>query len=906
MSFLQKIFGDSNKRVIDRLLPIVDEINAMEEVLKALSSESLREKTNEFKKRLQDGASFDEQKKILDDMLPEVFAVAREASRRALELRHFDVQLVGGMVLYQGKIAEMKTGEGKTLVATLPLYLNSLLGKGCHLVTPNEYLARVGGGWMGPMYHALGVSVGVITHDFSALYDPLYTDPHDHGDPRLSHWRPVSRKEAYEADITYGTNNEFGFDYLRDNLAPTPEGMVQRDPFFAVIDEIDSILIDEARTPLIISAPDQESGALYKTFARLTPQLEEGRDYNIDEKMKAVTVTEEGINRIEKLLGIRDMYSEGGITYVHHLEQALRAQALFHKDKDYVIKEGEIIIVDEFTGRLMPGRRWSDGLHQAVEAKEAVAVQRESRTLASITFQNLFRMYEKLSGMTGTAETSAEEFNRVYGLEVLVIPTNKPLMRKDLLDRIFQTTGGKWKAVVREIKERHEKGQPILLGTTSIEKNEYISELLKKEGIPFEMLNAKNHEREAQVIAQAGRPGSVTVATNMAGRGVDIILGGVPEDLEQRRRVLEAGGLFVFGTERHEARRIDNQLRGRAGRQGDPGETQFYVSLEDDLMRIFGPDRIKNMMGRFGIPEDMPIEHNMVSRALSSAQEKIEGFNFDARKHLLEYDDVLNRQRKSLYVMRKDFLFSEPGKVFEKAQEMIEEEIDSILAFHTQNNFPEEWNIEEIYENLHARLGVDVSVHSHLLEMRKGGGDAGIMRDEMHLYIHNLWRGMFDGRKTSLGEEAFANVLRAYTLQIIDLSWANHLEAMEYMRSSVRLRAYGQRDPLIEYKNEGSRMFKEMQGAMRAQLSHLVFRIGSNPPIKQDQKLQASHISSNTPLGVEHSHKHQAPARAIPKNAEGEKIGRNDPCPCGAINPETGKPYKYKQCGLINASHHKG
>lgn len=889
MSFLQKIFGDSNKRVIDQLLPIIDRITGMEGECKALSSELLQKKTNEFKKRLQDGASFDEQKKILDDMLPEVFAVAREASRRALGLRHFDVQLIGGMVLYQGKIAEMKTGEGKTLVATLPLYLNSLLGKGCHLVTPNEYLARVGGGWMGPMYDALGVSVGVITHDFSALYDLSYTDPHDHGDPRLNHWRPVSRKEAYEADITYGTNNEFGFDYLRDNLASTPEGMVQRDPFFAVIDEIDSILIDEARTPLIISAPDQESGALYKTFARLTPQLEEGRDYNIDEKMKAVTITEEGINRVEKLLGIQDMYSEGGITYVHHLEQALRAQALFHKDKDYVIKEGEIIIVDEFTGRLMPGRRWSDGLHQAVEAKEAVTVQRESRTLASITFQNLFRMYEKLSGMTGTAETSAEEFNRVYGLEVLVIPTNKPLMRKDLPDRIFQTTGGKWKAVVREIKERHEKGQPILLGTTSIEKNEYISELLKKEGIPFEMLNAKNHEREAQIIAQAGRPGAVTVATNMAGRGVDIILGGVPEDLKQRQRVLEVDGLFVLGTERHEARRIDNQLRGRAGRQGDSGETQFYVSLEDDLMRIFGPDRIKRMMGSFGIPEDVPIEHSLVSKALSSAQEKIEGFNFDARKHLLEYDDVLNRQRKSLYGMRKDFLFSEPGKVFEKAQEMIEEEIDSILAFHTQHNFPEEWNIEEIYENLHARLDVDVSVHSHLLEMRKGGGDAGIMRDEMHVYIHNLWRGMFDGRKASLGEEAFANVLRAYTLQIIDLSWANHLEAMEYMRSSVRLRAYGQRDPLIEYKNEGSRMFKEMQGTMRAQLSHLVFRIGSNPPITQDQKLQASHISGNTPLGAEHAHRHQALARTIPKNAEGDKIGRNDLCPCGS-----GK--KYKRC----------
>ncbi|MDP2676997.1 MAG: preprotein translocase subunit SecA [bacterium] len=906
MSFLQTIFGDPHRRAIEKLSTIVSTIQGMEEETKSYSDDALKEKTQELKKRLETGVSFDEQKILIDEILPEAFALVREASRRSIALRHFDVQLIGGMALHQGKIAEMKTGEGKTLVATLPLYLNSLLGKGCHLVTPNEYLARIGGGWMAPVYHMLGVSVGVITHDFSGVYDPLYTDPHDHGDERLNHWRPVTRKQAYEADITYATNNEIGFDYLRDNLAGTPDALVGRTPYFAVVDEIDSILIDEARTPLIISAPDQESGALYRTFSKITPQLEEGRDYNIDEKMKAVTITEEGIDRVEKLLGIQDMYSEGGVRYVHHLEQALRAEALFHKDKDYVVKEGEIIIVDEFTGRLMPGRRWSDGLHQAVEAKEEVIVQRESRTMASITFQNLFRMYSKLSGMTGTAATSAEEFGRVYNLDVLAIPTNKPLIRKDLPDRIFQTTGGKWKAVLREVKERHEKGQPVLLGTTSIEKNEHLSLLLKKEGIPHEMLNAKNHEREAQIIAQAGRRGAITVATNMAGRGVDIILGGTPQDLDEARAVRELGGLFVLGTERHEARRIDNQLRGRAGRQGDPGDTQFYVSLEDDLMRIFGPDRIKNMMGRFGIPEDVPIEHGMVSRALSSAQEKIEGFNFDARKHLLEYDDVLNRQRASVYTTRKDFLFSEPEKIFEKAGEMIEEEIDSILAFHTQHNFVDEWNIEEIYENLHARLGVEADVHSHLLEMRKGSGDAGAIRNEMHVYIHNLWRGMFDMRKTDLGEGAFSNVLRAYTLQIIDLSWANHLEAMEYMRSSVRLRAYGQRDPLIEYKNEGSRMFKEMQGAMRAQLSHLVFRIGSNPPIKQDQKLQASHSSAGSPLHAGHSHTHSLPARVAPKNAEGEKIGRNDPCPCGAINPETGKPYKHKQCGLINAPHHKG
>lgn len=908
MSFLKKIFGDSNERVVQELSPIVASIAKREEEYRVFSDEALRHTTEEFKKEIARGSS-------IATLLPDAYALVREASRRAIGLRHFDVQLIGGIILHQGKIAEMKTGEGKTLVATLPLYLNSLLNKGCHLITPNEYLARVGGGWMGPVYHALGVSVGMITHEFSALYDPLYTDPYDHGDNRLNHWRPVSRKEAYEADITYGTNNEFGFDYLRDNLAQSPDSIVQREPFFAIIDEVDSILIDEARTPLIISAPDTESGVLYRTFSRITPTLEEGRDYNIDEKLKAVTMTEEGIDRVEKILGVKDIYSEGGIHYVHHLEQALRAETIFHRDKDYVVEDGEIIIVDEFTGRLMPGRRWSDGLHQAVEAKEGVVVQRESRTMASITFQNLFRMYEKLSGMTGTAATSAEEFHKVYTLDVVIIPTNKQLIRKDLDDRIFQTTGGKWKAVVREVKERNEKGQPVLLGTTSIEKNEYISALLGKEGIKHEMLNAKNHEREAQIIAQAGSVGAVTVATNMAGRGVDIILGGVPENQSEREKVLGTGGLFVLGTERHEARRIDNQLRGRAGRQGDPGETQFFVSLEDDLMRIFGPDRIKRMMGTFGIPEDMPIEHGIVSRALSSAQEKIEGFNFDARKHLLEYDDVMNRQRKSLYTMRRDFLFSEPQKVFEKAEEMIEEEIDGILSFHTQHHLIEEWNIEEVYENLQARFGLGSEAHSRLLEIKNDPGNTETIRDAMHAYMHTRWHEIYDMRKKELGDETFANLLRVYTLQIIDLSWANHLEAMDYLRSSVRLRAYGQRDPLIEYKNEGMRMFKEMQAAIRTHLSHIAFQIGKNPSVKHQEHLHATHarapIAAQSNHGVPAFAKDMSGSPSFANATEGRqfgspaksgshigKIGRNDLCPCGS-----GK--KYKRCGLLEIEEHK-
>ncbi|MCD6500414.1 preprotein translocase subunit SecA, partial [bacterium] len=636
MSFLTKLFGDPNEKYLKKLQPIVDKINMLEPKFKHISNEELKKKTKEFKERLRKGET-------LDDILPEAFALVREAAKRTLHQRHFDVQLIGGIILHQGKIAEMVTGEGKTLAATSPLYLNALTGKGCHLVTVNDYLARRDTVWMGQIYHLLGLSVGCLNHAQSFLYDPNYKKP-DEEKERIrdelgsfqvveDFLRPCSRREAYLADITYGTNHEFGFDYLRDNMVLALENQVQRGFNFAILDEIDSVLIDEARTPLIISQPDFEASKMYREFSKITPQLNENLDYNIDEKMKVVTLTEKGIDKIEKILGLRNIYQEKGIKYLHHLEQALRAKVFFQRDRDYVVRDGKVIIVDEFTGRLMPGRRWSGGLHQAIEAKEGVEVQPESRTLATITFQNFFRMYQKLAGMTGTAVTSAEEFDKVYHLEVIVVPTNKPLRRKNLPDRVYKTERGKFLAIVEEIKKRHQKGQPILVGTTSIEKNEYLGKLLEREGIPHQILNAKHHEREGQIIAQAGKLGKVTVATNMAGRGVDIILGGNPPDPKEAQKVKELGGLHVIGAQRHEARRIDNQLRGRAGRQGDPGSSQFFVSLEDDLLRIFGSERIKSLMEVLKIPETQPIEAKILSGAIEKAQARVEGLNFDLRKH---------------------------------------------------------------------------------------------------------------------------------------------------------------------------------------------------------------------------------------------------------------------------------
>ena len=867
MSIFGKIFGDSNEKVIESLKPIVEGINLLEDGVQKLSDTELKNKTGEFKKRLQGSSDAKLEQEELEAILPEAFAVVREAARRTLNQRHFDAQLMGGIALHRGEIAEMKTGEGKTLVATLPAYLNAISGGGVHIVTVNDYLSRRDAAWMGQIYNALGLSVGCLNHEISYLYDPAHTEGDKErdilGSFKVVHefLKPVSRREAYAADITYGTNNEFGFDYLRDNMVYAPAQMAQHGHNFAIVDEVDSILIDEARTPLIISAPDTESAELYKVFSKIVPRLKEKDDYTIDEKMKTALITEPGIEKIEQMLGIKDIYSEKGMKFVHHLEQALRAEALFHRDKDYVVKNGEVIIVDEFTGRLMPGRRWSDGLHQAIEAKEGAHVQQESRTLATITFQNYFRLYKKLSGMTGTAQTSAEEFHKVYNLEVVQIPTNKQMVRKDLADKVLQSENGKWKALIKEIKERHEKGQPVLVGTVSIGKNEKLSAMLGREGVAHKILNAKNHEEEGSIIAQAGRFGAVTVATNMAGRGVDIILGGNPPSFEEARRVSEVGGLLVIGTERHEARRIDDQLRGRSGRQGDPGESQFYVSLEDDLMRIFASDKIKNLMGRFGIPEEEPIENKMVSSAIESAQGKIEGFNFDQRKHLLDYDDVMNKQRTALYSRRKKLLFAKSEELEEEALNLLENVLSRIVIAHTAGS-QDEWDKKAIEENILSLVNSNADqeeLHKKISESSNA--------EELLDYLKNYIKASFLKKKEVV--DGFAEALRIIMLQAIDTLWMEHLEAMEYMRSSVRLRAYGQKDPLVEYKNEGARMFKELEGHINVYIANLIFKIG---------------IQQMAP----HSHLPTINVRSSTFDKNGE-IGRNDPCPCGS-----GK--KYKRC----------
>ena len=813
--FLSQLFKGGSP-LLKQANPIVEAVNKLEGGFAAFSGEELRAKTDAFRTKLKEGTS-------LDDLLPEAFAAVREASKRTMKLRHFDVQLVGGYVLHHKGIAEMKTGEGKTLVATLPVYLNALEGKGVHVITVNDYLARRDAVWMGQIYVALGLTVGVINHDTSYLYDASHVEEKQDeerdqkGSFRVFYefLRPCTRREAYEADVTYGTNSEFGFDYLRDNISYKQEELRQRGHYFAIVDEIDSILIDEARTPLIISAPAAESEDLYRTFATLAGKLEPEADYTVDEKRKAIQLTDQGITHAEKLLGVENIYTEHGIKYVHHLETAVRARALFNRDKEYVVKEGEVIIVDEFTGRLQPGRRWSEGLHQAIEAKEGVAVQKESRTFASITYQNYFKLYEKLAGMTGTAQTSSEEFYKVYGLDVVEVPTNQPVVRKDQDDLIFQTEKGKFAAVARKIKELNQKGQPVLVGTVSIEKNELLSTFLRQAGVPHEILNAKNHEREGEIIAGAGEKNKVTVATNMAGRGVDIKLGGAMATEEQHKEVKSLGGLFVLGTERHEARRIDNQLRGRSGRQGDPGETQFFVSLEDSLMRVFASDMVKNMMGRFGIPEDEPIQNKLVSRSLETAQTRIEGFNFDARKHVLEYDNVLDRQRRAVYKKRRAVL-----------------------------------------------VGSDEEVGELLKELAEGSEEAAALLVK---------------KEEELGQEKFLAATRQIVLQTVDMLWVEHLESMEYLRGSVNLRAYGQRDPLVEYRKEGTRIYKEMEMMLKARVFELL------------EKLSEAALTQT-----------QAPAplpRPILKiqteSGEQKNIGRNDPCPCGS-----GK--KWKNCGLKN------
>jgi preprotein translocase subunit SecA len=897
------LFGDANEKVIKSLKPVIAQIASFEPELQKLSESELKSKTASFKERLAKGET-------LDDLLPEAFAAMREAARRILGQRHFDVQLIGGIVLHRGQIAEMKTGEGKTLVATLPLYLNALSGQGVHLITVNDYLSRLGAGWMAPVYHALGLTTGVIVHDNAYAYDPEYVDESQY-DERLQHFRRIPRREAYACDITYGTNNEFGFDYLRDNMVFSLDQTVQRSLHYAIVDEIDSILIDEARTPLIISASAEESTDKYFKFAQIVSGLAENDDYNVDEKMRAATLTEGGISKVEKILGLGNIYVEGGIKEVHHLEQALKARVLFKRDKDYVVKDGEIIIVDEFTGRLMPGRRYSEGLHQAIEAKEGVKVQKESRTMATITFQNLFRLYKKLSGMTGTAATEAEEFHKIYNLDTIVIPTNKPNVRKDHNDLIYRTEMDKFQAVIRDIKERNQKGQPVLVGTISIEKNEIMAELMEREGLRPQMLNAKNHQKEAEVIAQAGRKGAITLATNMAGRGVDIILGGNPPLEEEQADIRALGGLHVIGTERHESRRIDNQLRGRAGRQGDPGSSQFYVSTDDDLMRIFGGDRMKNLMSTLKVPADMPIENKMISKSIESAQRKVEGNNFDIRKHLVEYDDVINKHRMAIYKLRREILETAEDSISlgedkrralsEIILSMVDTEIKSVVDFHTAGDNIDDWNLKEISETMRTIWTGGEATLAKLQEIAKSDQAKDKKREELAAYLAveagNKYKALSDNF-SSLGLR-FKEVEKGILIRSIDEMWVEHLETVDYLRRGIGLRGYGQRDPLVEYKKEAYQMYQELNGLINKQVVYSIYKTGDALAMAQSPELQAFGESPEQKLefsgAAKEMHKEAAGRNTVDlvhekeKGEDGEKIGRNDLCPCGS-----GK--KYKKC----------
>jgi preprotein translocase subunit SecA len=877
---------DDNAREIKKLQRTVDEINKLEPKMSALSEAELKGMTPVFQERLEKGQT-------LEDILPETFAVVREASRRVLGMRHFDVQLLGGIVLHQGRIAEMRTGEGKTLVATLPVYLNALTGKGVHVVTVNDYLARRDSEWMGQIYTYLGLSVGLVVHGL------------DWGE----------RRQAYAADITYGTNNEFGFDYLRDNMAHRPDQLVQRELNYSIVDEVDSILVDEARTPLIISGQAEKSTELYYTFARIVPKLIRETDYNVDEKAHAATITESGVAKVEKMLGVENLYDDKNIELTHQLNQALKAYGLMKRDKDYVVKDGQVIIVDEFTGRLMFGRRYSDGLHQAIEAKEGVKIERESQTLATITFQNYFRMYNKLAGMTGTALTEEQEFKKIYGLDVVVIPTNMPMIRVDQTDVIYKTEQAKFRAVVQEIAERHTLGQPVLVGTISIEKSEILSGMLKRKGIPHQVLNAKYHDKEAEIVAQAGRLGSVTIATNMAGRGTDIVLGGNPEFLarqelrkqehdldasaeldspaaapeedhacqalleEYRRQaegergsVVELGGLHIMGTERHESRRIDNQLRGRCGRQGDPGSTQFFSSLEDDLMRLFGSDNIAGIMERLGIEEDVPIEHAMITKSIETAQKRVENRNFDIRKHVLQYDDVMNQQRELIYRQRRQVLTGEDLK--ENVLEMIDAGVERTVNAHAPEGvYPEEWDLKGLLDYAEQYFLPGHGLKPDDLE--------GMGRRELQNFLAERSREAYDAREQEIGQETMREIERMVMLRIVDEKWMDHLDAMDQLREGIGLRAYGQKDPLIEYKFEGYEMFQNMIDTIQDDVVRYIFRVNLVQP-QPEKKRQVT--ENRTP--------EEGPKKPVRRES---KVGRNEPCPCGS-----GKKYK-KCCGRAAA-----
>jgi preprotein translocase subunit SecA len=900
---LTKVFGSKHGRDVKRLQPQVAAINALEPELERLSDAALTARTSDLKSQLDQGAT-------LDDLLVPAFATVREAARRRLHMRHYDVQLVGGMVLHQGKIAEMKTGEGKTLVATLPVYLNALAGTGVHVVTVNDYLARRDAEWMGEIYRFLGLGVGVIQHGL--------TDQ--------------QRQESYRADITYGTNNEMGFDYLRDNMKFRLESMVQRGHHYAIVDEVDSILVDEARTPLIISGPSEESTDKYYTIDRIIPRLERGEeiqegdhkyttgDFLVDEKAHTVALTDEGVAKVEKLLGLKNLYDIENIDFLHGVNQGLRAHHLYKRDVEYLINDGQIVIVDEFTGRMMPGRRWSDGLHQAVEAKEGVKIERENQTLATITFQNYFRMYKKLAGMTGTADTEAAEFNQIYNLDVVVIPTNQPMVRDDRADLVYRTAAEKWDAVVEEIRDCNEHGQPTLVGTVSIEKSEMLSKLLKRQRVPHVVLNAKYHEREAHIVAQAGRKGAVTIATNMAGRGTDIVLGGSPEHLArseadpeaepekhaealaryeiscktEREDVLTAGGLHILGTERHESRRIDNQLRGRSGRQGDPGSSRFYLSLEDDLMRLFGSERVMGLMQRLGMEEGVPIEAGMVSRAIERAQKQVEGRNFEIRKNLLEYDDVMNKQREAIYELRRDTLEGREGRDY------VLKIADDIVGYLVDTHCPEkadprDWSLDEIAVDMRAYF--DLDIHHLGVDIGELGIDE--LRDLLLKAVHNRYQEQVDKN----GGDAFASVQKHVLLSTVDAAWKDHLLALDHLKEGIGLRGYGQRDPKNEYKRESYELFSAMKERIEDAILKTLFRI---EPVTEAQleelrrrrqrlaPAQTAPQSSGAPRPFDVGAGQQPPPGVLPARkpqtvVNDQKVGRNEPCPCGS-----GK--KYKKC----------
>lgn len=837
-SLIKKIFGDPNAKELKNIQPLVEKINALEPEMEKLSSANLQAKTQEFKLRLQKGET-------LDQLLPEAFAVVREAAKRVTGMRHYDVQMIGGVVLHRGKIAEMRTGEGKTLVATLPVYLNALTGKGVHVVTVNDYLARRDSEDMGRIYRFLGLSVGLIVHDMD------FPD----------------RKAAYRADITYGTNNEFGFDYLRDNMVVDMDQMVQRELHYCIVDEVDSILVDEARTPLIISGPGEKSADLYKVIAHIVSNMKEGEDYTVDEKQKQVAPTEVGIAKAEKMLGVDNLYdTEHGVDFSHHIMCAIKAKALMIRDRDYVVKDGEVIIVDEFTGRLMYGRRFSEGLHQAIEAKEGVQVQRESQTLATITFQNYFRMYEKLAGMTGTAKTEEQEFQKIYGLDVIVIPTNKPMIRTDFPDVIYKTRAAKYRAVVKEIVELHKAGRPVLVGTTSITRSEELSSMLKKQGVPHNVLNAKYHEKEALIVADAGQPGQVTIATNMAGRGTDIVLG---------EGVAALGGLHILGTERHESRRIDNQLRGRCARQGDPGSSRFYLSLEDDLMRLFGSDNIKGMMDKLGMDEDEPIENKLVTRSIENAQKKVEERNFNIRKQVLQYDDVMNQQREVIYKERRKVL--EQADLRETVMEFTHKTVDRALTMYCPPEaYSEDWDLKNLVkycEEFFAPFG----------ELKEENL-ADLSREELDEYLHKLADDIYAQREADISPEIMRELENLVMLKVVDNHWMEHLDAMDMLREGVGLRAYGQKDPLVEYKFEAFDMFEAMIEAIEDDVVKYMYRVNV---VTQPEAAQSHLENARTNNPTLDSPEGEGGQQPIVN--EGPEIGRNDPCPCGS-----GK--KYKNC----------